>query len=162
VLIALGGLGAIAYVQAKGREAADEQRKIAVANAEQATLERKRADGEAEAATKRADEVLRLSAFQKLDDLIAEASLLWPAYPGNIAAYEAWLTRADALVGELPLHAAKLAELRARARPWSAEEQAAHRATSAVRCSNPESFLRIRLPPRSGSTGRLSPSVQAS
>ncbi|MSR62881.1 MAG: serine/threonine protein kinase, partial [Planctomycetes bacterium] len=78
-----------------------------------AELETERADREAQAATKRADEVLRLSAMQKLEDLVAEADRLWPAQPQNLAPYEAWLARAQALVSELPVHETQLAALRA-------------------------------------------------
>jgi formylglycine-generating enzyme required for sulfatase activity/serine/threonine protein kinase len=63
----------------------------------------------------RAEEVLRLSALQELDDRIAEAQLLWPAEPERIGEYEAWLARAEALVAELPSHEAKLAEFTAMA-----------------------------------------------
>lgn len=45
--------------------------------------------------------VLRLSAFQELDDLRAEAAELWPAQPVQIAAYRGWLVRARALVQRL-------------------------------------------------------------
>ena len=54
----------------------------------------------------RADEVVRLSALQSHEDLIAEAASLWPAHPQNIARYEDWIERATALVGELPEHRA--------------------------------------------------------
>jgi formylglycine-generating enzyme required for sulfatase activity len=68
------------------------------------------------------EDVLRLSALQRLDDLVAEADRLWPAHPENIPKYEDWLHEAHELVGELPAHAVKLAELRAKALP-STEEQ---------------------------------------
>ncbi len=83
-----------------------------------------RAEREAQAATKRADEVLRLSALQKLDDLIAEADRLWPAHPENLRRYQDWLADAEKLTGELPKHEVKLAELRANAKPWTAEDEA--------------------------------------
>ena len=98
------------------------------AAAELAKTNEQRADREAEAATKRADEVLRLSALQKLEDLTNEAGRLWPAHPQNIARYEGWLARAEALMGELPGHEVKLAELRSKSVPWTAEEQAQQRA----------------------------------
>ncbi len=73
-----------------------------------------RADQNALLATLRTDEVLRLSALQKLDDLTAEADRLWPAVPENVPKYEEWLRKARELVAELPDHEKKLAELRAR------------------------------------------------
>jgi formylglycine-generating enzyme required for sulfatase activity/serine/threonine protein kinase len=96
--------------------------------AEAAKASEQRAREEAARAEQKAEEVLRLSALQKLEDLVAEADRLWPAHPENIARYEAWLARAEALVGELPDHERKLAELRARSVPWTEEEQAKQRA----------------------------------
>jgi len=75
-------------------------------------------------AESKADEVLRLSALQKLDDLVAEADGLWPAAPENLEAYEGWLRRARRLIEERPEHEKTLAELRAKASPRSAEERA--------------------------------------
>ena len=72
-----------------------------------------------------AGDVLRLSALQKLEDLVAEADALWPPFPENVERYEAWLAKAAQLMSELPDHRAKLAELRARARPASEAERAA-------------------------------------
>src|SRR5262245_10630676 len=105
---------------------ANEQR--AMAGEAQARDEKERADREAAEATRGRDEVLRLSALQKLDDLVAGAERLWPAAPENVPRYEDWLRRAGELVGELPDHEKKLAELRARSVPWTEEEQAKHRA----------------------------------
>jgi serine/threonine protein kinase/formylglycine-generating enzyme required for sulfatase activity len=105
---------------------ASEQR--AVAGEVRAKEEKARADREAEAATRKADEVLRLSALQKLDDLVAEADRLWPAVPEDQRKYEAWLEKAGELMAELPDHERKLSELRARSVPWTEEEQEKHRA----------------------------------
>jgi formylglycine-generating enzyme required for sulfatase activity len=107
ILALVAGLATSAYlyVQAR-RSAAEAHRNEQIANAN-AALAR-----ESEAlARKRTEEVLRLSAMQDLDELVAEADRLWPAHPQMIAAYEAWLERAQALVAELPRHEAKLAEL---------------------------------------------------
>ncbi|MEQ1892555.1 MAG: serine/threonine-protein kinase, partial [Planctomycetota bacterium] len=82
---------------------------------------------EKERAEKRADEVLRLSALQDLEDLLSQADQLWPAHPANISAYEAWIEAAGKGVADLPLHRAKRAELRAKALPQSAEERRAER-----------------------------------
>jgi formylglycine-generating enzyme required for sulfatase activity len=65
-------------------------------------------------AAERTSEVLRLSALEDLDDLEAEADLLWPADPGQIEELEAWLARARALLRELPAHERQLAVLRER------------------------------------------------
>lgn len=69
----------------------------------------------ARVARERADEVLRLSALQRLDDLIAEADRLWPAHPENVPKYEDWLRHAQLLVDELPRHEEQLARLRSKA-----------------------------------------------
>ena len=80
-------------------------------------------------ATTRTDEVLRLSAFQRLVDLEAEADRLWPAEPEKLPQYERWLERARELVagldpqGDGPGHRAQLAKLRERAVPLSEEER---------------------------------------
>jgi len=122
-------------LELKSRES-EERRREAQNNAERATEQARiaqeneqRADREAAAAIAARDDVLRLSALQRLDDLTTEADRLWPAHPENIERYERWLERAQTLVAELPGHEAKLAGLRTKARPWSAEEQAEYRAT---------------------------------
>jgi formylglycine-generating enzyme required for sulfatase activity len=63
------------------------------------------------------DEVLRLSALQRLDDLVEEADRLWPAEPTLLGRYEEWLEKADQLLAELPDHRQQLAQLRASAAP---------------------------------------------
>jgi serine/threonine protein kinase/formylglycine-generating enzyme required for sulfatase activity len=110
------------------REQAERNEKRAVAGEAQAREEKERAHRETDAATKTTDEVLRLSALQELDDLAAEADRLWPAILENVPRYEGWLRRARELIAELPDHERKLAELRSKAVPWSAEEQAKQRA----------------------------------
>jgi serine/threonine protein kinase/formylglycine-generating enzyme required for sulfatase activity len=72
----------------------------------------------------RADEVFRLSAAQRLENLIAEAKELWPADEDHLGRYEDWLARAERLVAELPDHETKLRELRQRARPREQEQAA--------------------------------------
>ncbi len=67
----------------------------------------------ADVARRRADEVLRLSALQDLEDLEAEADTLWPATPEIVPRLVAWIERASALVDALPQHDAQLAFLRA-------------------------------------------------
>ena len=87
-------------------------------------------EDQTEEATRRANDVLSLSAQKDLDDLVAEAERLWPAHPETIPAYEHWLRRAKILsdgVAEDPAlgqkrrpslaeHRATLANLRNRAR----------------------------------------------
>jgi len=77
----------------------------------------------AEAERERADEVLRLSALQDLEDRVAEADLLWPAHPENVDPYRRWLEKSARLLESLPVHEAKLAELRARVPPGHAKTQ---------------------------------------
>ena len=101
---------------------------LAQTNAQRAVAGETLAKANERIATERADDVLRLSALQKLEDLTDEADRLWPAHPQNIARYEAWLARAEALMAELPDHESKLAELRSKSVPWTAEEQAQQRA----------------------------------
>jgi len=82
----------------------------------------------AEAVAQR-DDVLKLSALQDLEDLLAAADGLWPAHPQNIERYEAWLADARRLLAELPVHRARRDGLRAKALPQSAEQRAAERAS---------------------------------
>ena len=77
--------------------------------------------------------VLRLSAFQELEALRAEADHLWPAHPARLTAYAAWLERAERLVAGLPQHRATLASLRGRARAATAEERERDRAEHPAR-----------------------------
>jgi serine/threonine protein kinase/formylglycine-generating enzyme required for sulfatase activity len=101
LVIALGGLSGVGYVQAEGKKESDAER----AN------------------------VMRLSAFQELEDLKREADELWPPRLEHEQAYEDWLKRARALVAGLdPLpdgtdagHRARLAELERRALPNTAD-----------------------------------------
>ncbi len=79
-------------------------------------------------AKQRADDVLRLSALQRLDDLTAEADRLWPAHPQSLDAYQAWLSEAQQLVAELPAQEQRLAELRPKGVLRTVEERTAHAA----------------------------------
>jgi serine/threonine protein kinase/formylglycine-generating enzyme required for sulfatase activity len=87
---------------------------------------------ESEARRREAEEtrndVLRLSALQDLEDLLAAAEELWPAHPERVLDLQRWIDEARALVADLPRHEAQRAELRARALPQSEEERAADRA----------------------------------
>jgi len=83
---------------------AEDRRGQAERNREEAVTRRVEAE-------QKAAEVLRLSAIQDYEDLVAEADTLWPPYPDQIAALEAWIGKAQALVDELPVHRAKRTEL---------------------------------------------------
>jgi formylglycine-generating enzyme required for sulfatase activity len=92
-------------------------------------------------ATRKANDVLALSAQKEHDDLVAEAVQLWPAHPQMLPRYDRWLRRAKELLDGRPAdettgqksrpslsaQRAKLAELRRSALPLTAKEQAADR-----------------------------------
>ncbi len=87
---------------------ADTNAAEAQANAEQATENARQAQAnaqQAETAAARAEaeraNVLRLSAFQQLEDLQRESDALWPATSEKLAAYDDWLARAATLVAGL-------------------------------------------------------------
>jgi serine/threonine protein kinase/formylglycine-generating enzyme required for sulfatase activity len=89
-------------------------------------------------ADRRANDVLSLAAIQELRELEERADTLWPPYPENLSAYEAWLADARVLIEgraadrrrdlrahpSLADHEAKLAELRERAKPLNSEQSA--------------------------------------
>jgi formylglycine-generating enzyme required for sulfatase activity/serine/threonine protein kinase len=81
-----------------------------------------------EQATRKANDVLSLSAIQELKDLVDRADTLWPAAPERLADYDRWLAQARVLEDGsathpgLKDHEAKLAELRKRARPLMPEQ----------------------------------------
>jgi serine/threonine protein kinase/formylglycine-generating enzyme required for sulfatase activity len=83
----------------------------------------KRALHNEQAAKARAEDVLRLSALQDLENLIAEADALWPPHPEHIEAYANWIDEASKLVGDLPRHGRKREELRTLALPPSEEAE---------------------------------------
>ena len=112
-----GEAGKQAFLAKENAERARQNEQRALAGEALATEQKDRAE-------KRAEEVLRLSALQDLEDLLSAADELWPAHPGNADAYEAWIRSASALVADLPLHRSKRAALRAKALPQSADERA--------------------------------------
>ncbi len=73
------------------------------------------------------DSVNRLSALQDYDDLVAAAGNLWPVSTDGSAALQEWIDEAEVLVGALPEHRAKLAELRQLAVPQAGAESEAAR-----------------------------------
>ena len=94
------------------------------------------ATDQARIATQRAEDILSLSAIQDLKSLEERADALWPADPEKVPEYDAWLADARELIEGRPAdperglkkrpslaeHAAKLFELRARAKPLSPEQ----------------------------------------
>ncbi len=115
LLVALIGLAGVLYVQAaRTRDAVQKNVELAAAR-EVAVANEARAKENETLARRKAEDVLRLSAIQDLQDLASEADLLWPVEPSRIPAYEAWLARARALADGLDGHRTRLSELRARA-----------------------------------------------
>ena len=66
----------------------------------EAERSRERANELAVAERKRADEVLRLSLGQDLEDLVLEADQLWPPHPERLAELRDWQRRAEALIAQ--------------------------------------------------------------
>ena len=138
VALAIGGLASTTYVQARDREAERIQHERADAEAEAARqnmLLAQRNEAEAKAQQERAEgetaKVLRLADAWWLLQLDQEADRLWPPHPGRIGEMESWLVQARELADRLPGHRETLAQLRARARPWSQEERQRDRARHA-------------------------------
>jgi serine/threonine protein kinase/formylglycine-generating enzyme required for sulfatase activity len=143
LILALGGLAGVGYVQAAGRKAERTQRDRADAKAQEAEDSARAAldnlrlaqDNEREAKEQRdlarseTAKVLRLSDVKVLQELEASVDELWPAHPDKISALEAWLERARALAARLPEHRSTLEEMRARAHAWSDEERERDRVT---------------------------------
>ena len=114
------------------KTAESEERRVAAEEAAEEAAERERtaadlAKTNERIATERADDVLRLSALQNLDDLVAEADRLWPAAPDNLPGYAEWLGKAAALVAERPDHERKLAGLQTKSRATTTSDQAEFR-----------------------------------
>jgi len=131
VLVTLLGLGATAYVQVRGRRAAEAARGEAVASETRARAAQTEAERLEALARRERSNVLRLSAFQELADLEREADLLWPAVPAKVPELEAWLARAKKLAAGLepgadgdPGHRRVLDELAARGTRLAPEERA--------------------------------------
>jgi len=143
LMLVIGWLGLIASQRADELAGANDE--LAGANDElwvqtETALEQERL------ATQRADDLLRLSAAQDLEDLMVEQAALWPLHPEHLAAYRDWIERASELVADLPLHLAKREELRALALPQSEEERLAERE------GHPESG---RLAPQAAELGSM-------
>ncbi len=130
-LLALLGLAATAWVQVRGRRTAEEARALAQASERAARDNLAEAQRQEAIARRERSNVLRLSAFQELEDLEREADGLWPAVPARVRDLEAWLRRARDLSAGLepgadgdPGHRRQLEALRARAVPLDPAERA--------------------------------------
>jgi len=162
VLLVAGLGASLAFKAEAEVEAANarDASKLAESRAEEAQAQGRRADGEAakarasavESARQEAvakatlEDLLSLSAIQGLRDLEARADTLWPADPDKVPAYEAWLSEArfliegqaaDAASGlkkrpSLAEHELKLAEIRRRAEPLTADQADLDRRASPV------------------------------
>jgi formylglycine-generating enzyme required for sulfatase activity len=84
---------------------AEKQRGIAEAETQKAVSAEK-------TAVERYEEVIRLSDIQRLRELIEVEKTLWPAFPENIPAMEAWKEKALELIDRLDTHRRTLSELR--------------------------------------------------
>ncbi len=102
-------------VAEQSRQGAEREKTRADQNALEFRQERDRARRER-------DNVLRLSDARRLELSKAEMNELWPAVPANIEAMDAWLERAQELLGNLSDHERRLAVLRERgeAEPFGA------------------------------------------
>jgi formylglycine-generating enzyme required for sulfatase activity/tRNA A-37 threonylcarbamoyl transferase component Bud32 len=129
-------LAAAALLLVAGLSASLVFRALAARKAVEAANQARIAETNAAIATRRANDVLSLSAIQDLKNLEDRADALWPAGPDLLPKYDAWLADARELVKGraadpsrgiekrpgLADHEAKLAELRQRAKPLSPDE----------------------------------------
>ncbi len=88
-------------------------RGVAEDKTEEALREKGRADRNATLAEERAASVLRLSDVRRLSELYTEMDELWPIHPDRVEAMQAWLGRADELLGRRELHEETLRDWRA-------------------------------------------------
>ncbi len=94
------------------------------------SVAREEADRSRSLAHRRYEEIIRLADLKRLDDAIATAQELWPAYPDKIPAMETWLeTRAVPLRDNLPKHVATLEALRDQALEYDAVQERRDRQT---------------------------------
>ena len=144
VALAIGGLAWVSIVQTRASEAMHRKNVELAAATKTAQANESRAVEQEQLATRKAADVLSLSAIQDLKDLETRADALWPADPGKLPEYEAWLADARRLIEgdpgdpskgskrrpSLAEHEAKLAEIRLRARPPAPEQIEADRKAS--------------------------------
>ena len=95
---------------------------------------RKEALGEKDSALKKERATLaaydRLADVTKLQEALAEASVLWPARPRKVAAIEAWLAKYGVLADNHAAHESALIELRSKAEPYTETERERDQAES--------------------------------
>ncbi len=133
VLATVAGFLVAATLEGRRREAESERAKTAVALGEKtAALEREQRALEAEKKAKAKAEdalasVLRLDAAKRVRELVAEADMLWPLLP-RVEAMEDWLRRARGVAKDRAAHEQALADLRARALPYTEEQRQADHA----------------------------------
>ncbi len=166
--VALLGLAATAWVQVRGRREAEGARAAAQASERSALDSQAEAERQATLARRERSNVLRLSAFQELEDLEREAAGLWPAVPERVGDMRAWLARAERLIAGLepgadgdPGHRRQLEELRARALPLAPEEYAAALAAHArgPELARAEREVAARRAARAVRAGRAQPAA---
>ncbi|MFT7671322.1 MAG: serine/threonine protein kinase/formylglycine-generating enzyme required for sulfatase activity [Planctomycetota bacterium] len=125
----------------------------------------KRADAEAADARKRTEEVFRLSLFQDHSDLMEEVETLWPVLPNKVEPLEAWLLRAEELLGNLPVLVEERDQLRANAIVQTEQERQAEREAhpdyqALVLMEGDLSYRRKALAVRRGEAEVLLPDVE--
>ena len=106
----------------------------AVENAARAARNEGEARRQATLAQRLADDLLSLSAAERLEDLWSAVDQLWPPHPEHLEAYDRWLADAAELVDGLepapdeddPGHRARLAALREKALPATEADHRAH------------------------------------
>ena len=121
-------------------------RQAGIANAKSIEVEeqRKAAEKSEANAMEHLAEFRRMADVRRLQDLVSQDAELWPAIPSKVAAIRDWIKRAKNLLARLPLHEAKLADLRKSALPYSDEQAARDRKgfPKAARLAEAELFLR--------------------
>ncbi len=119
-------------------------RRDANRNAQEAQRNATTAQEQERIATKRANDVMSLSAIQELKELVERAEALWPALPDKLGEYDRWLADAKVLVEgraadpahnverrpSLKDHEAMLAEIRKRAKALTLEQVESDRRAS--------------------------------
>jgi formylglycine-generating enzyme required for sulfatase activity len=75
------------------------------------------AEEKADLADRRAEEILRLSDLELLEELQEQEKILWPARPEKVKELEQWLQAAGTLVERIDLHIQTRSRLRERAHP---------------------------------------------
>ena len=144
-LVVISGVAFYAIDQAgraeRGESAAKDNLELAERNAAEAAQSATQAQRARDEALATANDVLALSAQKDHDDLVAEASALWPASSTMVPRYEEWLRKARELVSGRPAdtarglkkrpslaeHKARLEELRKDALPLTEEQVRADR-----------------------------------